>query len=136
MGDCRKGRKRVMNETYLNEVATVWEAIANMNGINAKTTELMLKVAVGLQRIEEDEAVGQTEPEPKPAPAKPKKKTGGPKLRIDWGKVGALHKAGWDAYKIADEMGASPLTIRQGISSRKWETYVGEDEDENERQED
>lgn len=126
-----------MNEKYLNEVATVWEAIANMNGIDAKTVELMLKVAVGLQRIEEGEEVGQTEPAPAPAPApKPKKKTGGPKLRIDWGKVGALHKAGWDAYKIADEMGASPLTIRQGISSRKWETYVGEDEESDERQED
>lgn len=108
-----------------------------MNGIDAKTVELMLKVAVGLQRIEEGEEVGQTEPAPAPAPApKPKKKTGGPKLRIDWGKVGALHKAGWDAYKIADEMGASPLTIRQGISSRKWETYVGEDEESDERQED
>lgn len=123
-----------MNEKYLNEVATVWEAIANMNGIDAKTTELMLKVAVGLQRIEKGEEVGQTEPAP--APAKPKKKTGGPKLRIDWGKVGALYKAGWDASKIADEMHASPLTIRQGISSRKWETYVGEDEENDGQQED
>ena len=125
-----------MNEKYLNEVATVWEAIANMNGIDAKTVELMLKVAVGLRRVKEDDTARVEEPAPAPAPEpapapKPKKKTGGPKLRIDWGKVGALYKAGWDAYKIADEMGASPLTIRQGISSRKWETYVGEDDDEN-----
>lgn len=119
-----------MNEKYLNEVATVWEAIANMSGIDAKTVELMLKVAVGLRRVKEDDTASVEEPAPAPAP-KTKKRTGGPKLRIDWGKVGALHKAGWDAYKIADEMGASPLTIRQGISSRKWETYVGEDEDEN-----
>lgn len=123
-----------MNEKYLNEVATVWEAIANMNGIDAKTVELMLKVAVGLRRVKEDDTASVEEPAPAPATApapKPKKKTDGPKLRIYWGKVGALHKAGWDAYKIADEMHASPLTIRQGISSRKWETYVGEDEDEN-----
>lgn len=124
-----------MNEKYLNEVATVWEAIANMNGIDAKTVELMLKVAVGLRSVKEDDTASVEEPAPAPAP-KPKKKTGGPKLRIDWGKVGALHKAGWDAYKIADEMGASPLTIRQGISSRKWETHVGEDEESDERQED
>ena len=128
-----------MKERYLNDVAIIWEAIANTNGIDAKTTELMLKVAVGLRRVEEEDTISVEEPAPAPetAPApKPKKKTGGPKLRIDWGKVGALHKAGWDAYKIADEMGASPLTIRQGISSRKWETYVGEDEEENDRQED
>ena len=130
-----------MNEKYLNDVATVWEAIANTNGIDAKTVELMLKVAVGLRRVKEDDTAGVEEPAPAPAPEpapapKPKKKTGGPKLRIDWGKVGALYKAGWDAYKIADEMGASPLTIRQGISSRKWETYVGEDEESDERQED
>lgn len=123
-----------MKERYLNDVAIVWEAIANTNGIDAKTTELMLKVAVGIRRVEEEDTISVEEPAPAPetAPApKPKKKTGGPKLRIDWGKVGALYKAGWDAYKIADEMGASPLTIRQGISSRKWETYVGEEEDEN-----
>lgn len=124
-----------MKEKYLNDVAIIWEAIANTNGIDAKTTELMLKVAVGLRRVEEEDTISVEEPAPAPAP-KPKKKTDGPKLRIDWGKVGALHKAGWDAYKIADEMGASPLTIRQGISSRKWETYVGEDEESDERQED
>lgn len=124
-----------MKERYLNDVAIIWEAIANTNGIDAKTTELMLKVAVGLRRVEEEDTISVEEPAPAPAP-KPKKKTDGPKLRIDWGKVGALHKAGWDAYKIADEMGASPLTIRQGISSRKWETYVGEDEENDERQED
>lgn len=128
-----------MKERYLNDVAIIWEAIANTNGIDAKTTELMLKVAVGLRRVEEEDTISVEEPapatEPDPAP-KPKKKTSGPKLRIDWGKVGALHKAGWDAYKIADEMGASPLTIRQGISSRKWETYVGEDDENDERQED
>lgn len=124
-----------MKERYLNDVAIIWEAIANTNGIDAKTTELMLKVAVGLRRVEEEDTISVEEPAPAPAP-KPKKKTDGPKLRIDWGKVGALYKAGWDAYKIADEMGASPLTIRQGISSRKWETYVGEDEESDERQED
>lgn len=129
----------MLKERYLNDVAIVWEAIANTNGIDAKTTELMLKVAVGIRRVEEEDTISVEEPAPAPesAPApKPKKKTGGQKLRIDWGKVGALYKAGWDAYKIADEMGASPLTIRQGISSRKWETYVGEDEENDERQED
>ena len=122
-----------MESNYLQDVARVWNDMTR-DTIDAETAELMLKVAVGLKMFhqgggdQDGIAPEPDEPEPK---AKPKKKTGGPKLRIDWGKVGALHKAGWDAYKIADEMGASPLTIRQGISSRKWETYVGEEEDEN-----
>ena len=127
-----------MKNNYLQDVAKVWNDMTK-DTIDAETAELMLKVAVGLKMFHQGGnnpdgiAPEPGEPEPK---AKPKKKTGGPKLRIDWGKVGALYKAGWDASKIADEMGASPLTIRQGISSRKWETYAREDDDENERQED
>ena len=122
-----------MESNYLQDVARVWNDMTR-DTIDAETAELMLKVAVGLKMFHqgggEPDGIAPEPGEPEPK-AKPKKKTGGPKLRIDWGKVGALHKAGWDAYKIADEMGASPLTIRQGISSRKWETYVGEEEDEN-----
>lgn len=126
-----------MESNYLQDVAKVWNDMTR-DTIDAETAELMLKVAVGLKMFHQgggdpDGIAPEPEPEPK---AKPKKKTGGSKFRIDWGKVGALYKAGWDAYKIADEMGASSLTIKQGISSRKWETYVGEDEENDERQED
>ena len=43
-------------------------------------------------------------------PKKPKKNP--PKAKgIDKGKIKALHDAGWNASKIADEMGVSPQTI-------------------------
>lgn len=46
-------------------------------------------------------------------PSEPKKaKKNPPKAKgIDKGKIKALHDAGWNASKIADEMGVSPQTI-------------------------
>lgn len=59
------------------------------------------------------------EPEaPEPAPEAPRKvipkaPPGGDRrsLKLDLGKVGALHAAGWSNAKIAQEMGCSPQTI-------------------------
>lgn len=53
----------------------------------------------------------KTEPkQEKPKAAKPKKEKTA-KQTIDRGKVMALHKAGWPAGKIADEMGCSVQAI-------------------------
>jgi hypothetical protein len=58
---------------------------------------------------EEDREAPQKAEEP-PEPKKPKKNP--PKAKgIDKGKIKALHDAGWNASKIADEMGVSPQTI-------------------------
>ena len=48
---------------------------------------------------------GEPSEEPKPKKNPPKAKG------IDKGKIKALHDAGWNATKIADEMGVSPKTI-------------------------
>lgn len=48
---------------------------------------------------------GKPSEEPKPKKNPPKAKG------IDKGKIKALHDAGWNATKIADEMGVSPQTI-------------------------
>lgn len=48
---------------------------------------------------------GEPSEEPKPKKNPPKAKG------IDKGKIKALHDAGWNASKIADEMGVSPQTI-------------------------
>lgn len=55
-------------------------------------------------------------PEEKPEEPKkviPKAPHGGDRrsLKLDLGKVGALHAAGWSNAKIAQEMGCSPQTI-------------------------
>lgn len=49
--------------------------------------------------------VGVTEESPKQKSRKEKV------LKVDVGKVKALHDAGWSATKIADEMGVTPTTI-------------------------
>lgn len=53
------------------------------------------------------------EPQKAAEPSEPKKpKKNPPKAKgIDKGKIKALHDAGWNASKIADEMGVSPQTI-------------------------
>lgn len=40
---------------------------------------------------------------------------------LDWGKIQALHKAGWSHAKIADEMGATVSTIATGLSKLRRE---------------
>lgn len=44
------------------------------------------------------------------------------KKKLDWGKIQALHNAGWSSAKIADEMGCAEGTINTGLSKlRKGE---------------
>lgn len=112
-----------MNTKYYETLAAVWSAMVAAQPITPGWCKVMLKVANGLV-LDEVEEKPEPKPEPEPRPAaKPKQ----PRKRIDWGKVGACYKAGWSAEKIADEVGATVGTIRQGISTRKWETYEGED---------
>lgn len=40
---------------------------------------------------------------------------------LDWGKIQALHKAGWSHAKIADEMGTTVSTIATGLSKLRRE---------------
>lgn len=54
---------------------------------------------------EDPQKGGEPSEEPKPKKNPPKAKG------IDKGKIKALHDAGWNASKIADEMGVSPQTI-------------------------
>ena len=45
-------------------------------------------------------------------PAKPS----GNRKKLDWGKIKALHDAGWSHAKIADEMGCTVATVDTGLS--------------------
>ena len=53
----------------------------------------------------------EEQPVEKPTPEKPKKK----EKSLDAGKVMALHQAGWDNDKIADEMGVTARQVYQCI---------------------
>lgn len=59
-----------------------------------------------------------------PPDLKPKKQT--PKRKkLDWGKIQALHRAGWSHEKIADEMGTTVKTVATGLSKLRKKTESG-----------
>lgn len=70
--------------------------------------------------IEEIAKYIEAAPEEK-APAKGPKAEEGTKTRkrIDYGKIMALKKAGWDNGKIADEMGMTKAAVATAISTHK-----------------
>lgn len=60
---------------------------------------------------------------PKDGTTKPEgKKT---RQKIDYGKIMALHNAGWDYKKIADEMGMTNGSVATAISTYKKKMRVG-----------
>lgn len=59
--------------------------------------------------------------EPDPPPQKKEKK----RKVLDWGKIQALHKAGWSHAKIADEMGCTVSTVATGLSKLRKEAGNG-----------
>lgn len=59
--------------------------------------------------------------EPDPPPQKKAKK----RKVLDWGKIQALHKAGWSHAKIADEMGCTVSTVATGLSKLRKEAGNG-----------
>ena len=67
----------------------------------------------------------EPKPEPKKTASKPAPKKTAPKKTtkpIDKGKIGALHKAGWSASKIADEMKLGLSTVYKIIKEIQEES--------------
>ena len=56
---------------------------------------------------------------PKDEIKKPESSKSGRKSRLDYGKIMALHNAGWSNQKIADEMGMSYNAVATAISNYK-----------------
>jgi len=93
--------------------------------------ERLLDLAEKVQPIpEEDRHVEETMPEvtaeekEKPSAPEPKPKKAAPKkrrVRLDYGKIGALHRAGWSAAKIADEKRCDLSSVYRAIREKAWE---------------
>ena len=67
----------------------------------------------------------EPKPEPKKTASKPAPKKTAPKKNtkpIDKGKIGALHRAGWSASKIADEMKLGLSTVYKIIKEIQEES--------------
>lgn len=120
----------MMNDKFYTGLAPIWAAMVKAQELTPSWCKAMLEVA---NQLALDLTAEFADPEPQPEPtqtndtntlkAMKPKPAGRPakRLRIDWGKVGACYKAGWSAEKIADEVGASVVTIRNGIYAKKWE---------------
>ena len=54
-------------------------------------------------------------PEPENTTKPSKKANQGKRIKLDEGKIKALHDAGWSNMKIADEMGVSDVTISKRL---------------------
>lgn len=75
--------------------------------------------------IEAEPLQEEPKPEPKAEPTKPAPKKTAPKKNakpIDKGKIGALHRAGWSASKIADEMKLGLSTVYKIIKEIQEES--------------
>ena len=79
------------------KVYIIHEADASMTVLDLLTQELAIEV---------------TEDTP---PNKPES-GGSSRKKLDWGKIAALHNAGWTNAAIAEEMNASEGTIATGLS--------------------
>lgn len=80
--------------------------------INSSTTLGELVGADGYMTVTPREPAQPVDPKPEAKP-EPEKKAEAKKAapKIDHGKIMALHKAGWTATKIADEVGCSVQTV-------------------------
>lgn len=75
--------------------------------------------------IEVEPLQEEPKPEPKKTASKPAPKKTAPKKNtkpIDKGKIGALHRAGWSAAKIADEMKLGLSTVYKIIKEIQEES--------------
>ena len=75
--------------------------------------------------IEAEPLQDEPKPEPKKTASKPAPKKTAPKKNtkpIDKGKIGALHRAGWSAAKIADEMKLGLSTVYKIIKEIQEES--------------
>lgn len=66
-----------------------------------------------LEEEEEEEPEKEEEPEEEEEQPEPLSKARKERKEIDRGKIMALTRAGWDARKIADEMGCTQQTVYQ-----------------------
>lgn len=75
--------------------------------------------------LQEEPAQEEPKHEPKKTASKPAQKKTAPKKNtkpIDKGKIGALHRAGWSASKIADEMKLGLSTVYKIIKEIQEES--------------
>ena len=94
--------------------------------------ERLLDLAEQVQPMpEEDRHVEETMPEVTAeekvkvaAAPKAKKKTR--RARLDYGKIGALIRAGWPVAKIADEMQCDLSSVYRAIREKAWEKETEE----------
>lgn len=78
-----------------------------------------------LEPLQEEPAQDEPKSEPKKTVSKPAPKKTAPKKNakpIDKGKIGALHRAGWSASKIADEMKLGLSTVYKIIKEIQEES--------------
>lgn len=75
----------------------------------------------------EEQPADLESPPPDPGPEKQPAK----RKKLDWGKIQALHRAGWSYEKIADEMGTTVKTVATGLSKlrKKTENSVAPEND-------
>lgn len=91
--------------------------IADIEEVEAEPVELEAADSK-LMCFEEDLEEEQSEPKEVPVKEQKEKKPRGRQTTIDWGKVGALRKAGWSVAKIADEMGIGQATVYRHLSEK------------------
>lgn len=90
-----------------------------LRGLMMKDYEPENKIKKALTR----EIYQTTENEPAAEPKPPRENTAGKPSKIDKGKVGALHDAGWPVGKIADEIGCSWSTIHRILKEHQEEDH-------------
>ncbi len=66
-----------------------------------------------------------TKEEPAKAVTPEPDKAANPRRRIDYGKIMALHNAGWSNAKIADEMGMTPGAVSTALSTYRKKMREG-----------
>lgn len=84
--------------------------------------ELRALRELAFEMLRQDKAQSEAvQPENPSGGGKVKPKAERKRKTLDWGKIQALHRAGWSHVKIADEMGATVGTIATGLSRLRRE---------------
>lgn len=88
-----------------HNVFILMEADMNVMSVaDLLTKDLVVEVPDGQPEGENSQGGGKTS------------KPSGNRKKLDWGKIKALHDAGWSHAKIADEMGCTVATVDTGLS--------------------
>lgn len=89
---------------------TKHEAIVTLTKLFGHDPEVNQALTIALMMLIDALDTETPAEESKPKPVR-KKTEGGKRKKVDLGKIGALHRAGWSASKIADEMGLSDKQV-------------------------